>query len=36
MFYGERLSPHLISVGVKQPLLVMFWNKVQKLGWNKE
>jgi hypothetical protein len=36
MFYSERLSPHLLSVGMKQPLLVMLQNKVQKLGWNKE
>jgi hypothetical protein len=36
IFYSERLSPHLLSVGMKQPLLVMLQNKVQKLGWNKE
>jgi len=35
MFYSERLSPLIISMGMKQPLLVMLLNNVQKLGWNK-
>jgi hypothetical protein len=36
MFYSERLSPLLISSRMKQPLLVMLLNKVQKPRWNEE